>query len=657
MASRIPIGSPAGDTKRVRCVWDQVSGWIYPGNEKTLGRSGEQERGHRRPAECKVSERSVLVVVYTGGLPYRCLSMSKPSVHDCTRGQAQRKTRGSITGTQYQKSSTRKEGRVNSTTLSRSELPPGVNNIPRRSGLSEYCSLQPSPRLSLPARLPPESSAAVDQIQCGQDGGPSAQPAFVGSQLPAAGPGTTQEDSAPGVAPESPHAGPLPQRRAGGSGAEGGRARSLLRFPGQTSLPDQWMMSSSDDFDLVIEAMLEAPYQKKPPISGRHSERSSRSGSRECRRSRDRSGSRECRRSRDRSGSQLRSHSSGSTERARYSSQHRSRRRRKRSGSRRRGRTRGRRTRHRDHRGRHRRERARHRHHASHSRSPRFSRSRSPRYRSRSISRDRVYGRTLEERDACTILCLQLSGQIRPGDLERFFSSVGKVRDVKIISDRSSRRSKGIAYVEFYSVDSVPQAISLSGTKLLGVPIIIQASQAEKNRPDPGVGHPQIAGDGPLRLYVGSLHANITQDMLRAIFTPFGKIDSLHLIKDPQTGISKGYGFVTFADSECARRALQQLQGFELAGKPLRLSPVTDRWEPDPAASVLDTEDTERPGISLGPSSRLQLMARLAKGSGLEIPPATQAALQLQNIYPFGILMPTAAGPTLTQSLPGTTPG
>ncbi|XP_072106874.1 capping protein, Arp2/3 and myosin-I linker protein 3-like [Mobula birostris] len=351
----------------------------------------------------------------------------------------------------------------------------------------------------------------------------------------------------------------------------------------------------------------------------------------------------------------------GSTERARYSSQHRSRRRRKRSGNRRRGRTRGRRTRHRDHRGRHRRERTRHRHHASHSRSPRFSRSRSrsrsTRYRSRSISRDRVYGRTLEERDACTVLCLQLSGQIRPGHLERFFSSVGKVRDVKIISDRSSRRSKGIAYVEFYSMDSVPQAISLSGTKLLGVPIIIQASQAEKNRPDPGVGHPQIAGDGPLRLYVGSLHANITQDMLRAIFTPFGKIDSLHLIKDPQTGISKGYGFVTFADSECARRALQQLQGFELAGKPLRLSPVTDRWEPDPAASVLDTEDTERPGISLGPSSRLQLMARLAKGSGLEIPPATQAALQLQNIYPFGILMPTAAGPTLTQSLPGTTPG
>ncbi|XP_059807285.1 RNA-binding protein 39-like [Hypanus sabinus] len=377
----------------------------------------------------------------------------------------------------------------------------------------------------------------------------------------------------------------------------------------------------------------------------RHSDRSSRSASRECRRSR------------ERSGSQLRSHSSGSTEHGRFSTQHRTRRRRRRSGNRRRGRTHSRRTRHRDRRGRHRGGRARHRHHASHSRSPKLSRSRSPRCRSRSISRDRVYGRTPEERDACTILCLQLSGQIRPRDLERFFSTVGKVRDVKIISDRSSRRSKGIAYVEFYSIDSVPQAIGLSGTKLLGVPIIIQASQAEKNRPDPGVGQPQLAGDGPLRLYVGSLHADITQDMLRAIFTPFGKIDSLHLIKDPLTGISKGYGFVTFADAECARRALQQLHGFELAGKPLRLSPVTDRWEPDPAVTVLDTEDTERPGISLGPSSRLQLMARLAKGSGLEIPPATQAALQLQNIYPFGILMPNAAGPTLTQGLPGTTPG
>lgn len=48
---------------------------------------------------------------------------------------------------------------------------------------------------------------------------------------------------------------------------------------------------------------------------------------------------------------------------------------------------------------------------------------------------------------------------------------------MRMISDRNSRRSKGIAYVEFVDVSSVPLAIGLTGQRVLGVPIIVQASQ------------------------------------------------------------------------------------------------------------------------------------------------------------------------------------
>lgn len=70
-----------------------------------------------------------------------------------------------------------------------------------------------------------------------------------------------------------------------------------------------------------------------------------------------------------------------------------------------------------------------------------------------------------------------------------FFSSnsmsvlVFQVRDVRMISDRNSRRSKGIAYVEFVDVSSVPLAIGLTGQRVLGVPIIVQASQVRKCKP------------------------------------------------------------------------------------------------------------------------------------------------------------------------------
>lgn len=58
---------------------------------------------------------------------------------------------------------------------------------------------------------------------------------------------------------------------------------------------------------------------------------------------------------------------------------------------------------------------------------------------------------------------------------------------MRIISDRNSRRSKGIAYVEFCDIQAVPLAIGLTGQRLLGVPIIVQASQVSPDLPG-GIG-------------------------------------------------------------------------------------------------------------------------------------------------------------------------
>ena len=67
-----------------------------------------------------------------------------------------------------------------------------------------------------------------------------------------------------------------------------------------------------------------------------------------------------------------------------------------------------------------------------------------------------------DDRDERTVFCMQLSQRIRSHDLEEFFSAVGKVREVKLIADKHSKRSKGIAYVEFRNMESVPLALGLN---------------------------------------------------------------------------------------------------------------------------------------------------------------------------------------------------
>lgn len=156
---------------------------------------------------------------------------------------------------------------------------------------------------------------------------------------------------------------------------------------------------------------------------------------------------------------------------------------------------------------------------------------------------------------------MQLSQRVRARDLEEFFSSVGKVRDVRLITCNKTKRFKGIAYIEFKSAESVPLALGLSGQKLLGIPISVQHTQAEKNRMASQVAAqaPPKNHTGPMRLYVGSLHFNITEDMLRGIFEPFGKIDSIQLIMDTETGRSKGYGFITVSASMQWRNLFERL--------------------------------------------------------------------------------------------------
>lgn len=50
----------------------------------------------------------------------------------------------------------------------------------------------------------------------------------------------------------------------------------------------------------------------------------------------------------------------------------------------------------------------------------------------------------------------------------------------------------------------------------------------------------------PTRLYVGSLHFNLTESDIKQVFEPFGELEFVDLHRDPMTGRSKGYAFVQY---------------------------------------------------------------------------------------------------------------
>ena len=74
-----------------------------------------------------------------------------------------------------------------------------------------------------------------------------------------------------------------------------------------------------------------------------------------------------------------------------------------------------------------------------------------------------------------------------------------------------------------------------------------------------------------MKLYVGNLPYNISDDQLGAMFEKFGTPDSARVITDRDTGQSKGFGFVEYSNADQAKQALS-LDGTELGGRSLKVN-------------------------------------------------------------------------------------
>ncbi|KAB2636253.1 RNA-binding protein 39 [Pyrus ussuriensis x Pyrus communis] len=250
------------------------------------------------------------------------------------------------------------------------------------------------------------------------------------------------------------------------------------------------------------------------------------------------------------------------------------------------------------------------------------------------------------ERDQRTVFAYQICLKADERDVYEFFSRAGKVRDVRLIMDRNSRRSKGVGYIEFYDAMSVPMAIALSGQPLLGQPVMVKPSEAEKNLVQsttsvvtgPGGMIGPYSG-GARRLYVGNLHSNIKEDDLRQVFGAFGPVELVQLPLD-ETNNCKGFGFVQFARLEDARNSLSLNGQLEIAGRVIKVSAVTDQaGMQDLGANAGDFDDDEGGGLALNARSRAMLMQKLDR-SGTA--PSIAGPLGTPAVNSAGVSLPMA---------------
>ncbi|KAK4788218.1 hypothetical protein SAY86_019537 [Trapa natans] len=292
------------------------------------------------------------------------------------------------------------------------------------------------------------------------------------------------------------------------------------------------------------------------------------------------------------------------------------------------------------------------------------------------------------ERDQRTVFAYQMPLKASERDVYEFFSKAGKVRDVRLIMDRNSRRSKGVGYIEFYDAMSVPMAIALSGQLLLGQPVMVKPSEAEKNLVQSTTstaagGVAGAYGATDRKLYVGNLHFNMTESHLKSIFEAFGPVELVQLPLDPETGHCKGFGFVQvdrmfflylktihspiyltasfhmfdyslfvqFAQLEHAKAAQSVNGKLEIAGRFLKISSVTDHVGAQDSASKSADLDDDEGGLALNAQSRALLMQKLDR-TGAATSIAGSLGVPMLNGAPIQAGILPVAKPVLPVMLP-----
>ncbi|XP_008335676.1 poly(U)-binding-splicing factor PUF60-like [Cynoglossus semilaevis] len=242
---------------------------------------------------------------------------------------------------------------------------------------------------------------------------------------------------------------------------------------------------------------------------------------------------------------------------------------------------------------------------------------------------------------ALAIMCRVYVGSIYyelgEDTIRQAFAPFGPIKSIDMSFDSVTMKHKGFAFVEY----EVPEAAQLALEQMNSV--VLGGRNIKVGRPSNiGQAQPiidQLAEEARAfnRIYVASLHVDLSDDDIRSVFEAFGKIKSCILSREPTTGRHRGYGFIEYEKAQSAQDAVASMNLFDLGGQYLRVgkavTPPIPLLTPAPppgglpaaaamAAATASAKITAQDGVGVSMLGALTAPALLAAG----LPQAVMAA-------------------------------
>ncbi|XP_075437228.1 poly(U)-binding-splicing factor PUF60 isoform X1 [Ascaphus truei] len=201
---------------------------------------------------------------------------------------------------------------------------------------------------------------------------------------------------------------------------------------------------------------------------------------------------------------------------------------------------------------------------------------------------------------ALAIMCRVYVGSIYyelgEDTIRQAFAPFGPIKSIDMSWDSVTMKHKGFAFVEYEVPEAAQLALEQMNSVMLGGRNIKVGRPSNIGQAQPIIDQLAEEARSFNRIYVASVHQDLSDDDIKSVFEAFGKIKSCMLTRDPTTGKHKGYGFIEYDKSQSSQDAVSSMNLFDLGGQYLRvgkavtppmplLSPATPGGLP-PAAAV-----------------------------------------------------------------------
>ncbi|KAG6401934.1 hypothetical protein SASPL_138802 [Salvia splendens] len=158
--------------------------------------------------------------------------------------------------------------------------------------------------------------------------------------------------------------------------------------------------------------------------------------------------------------------------------------------------------------------------------------------------------------------------------LWELFVQAGPVVNVYVPKDRVTSAHQGYGFVEFRSEEDADYAIKvLNMIKLFGKPIRVNKASQDKKSVDVGA-NLFIGNLDPVRMILLSLPiADVDEKLLYDTFSAFGVIvANPKIMRDPETGNSRGFGFISYDSFEASDASIETMNGQYLCNRQITVS-------------------------------------------------------------------------------------